>query len=383
MGLMLNRMHTFWNAYTQVILIFVATRFLIFLITGSVYVSAHLEPSAEGLVLSRGMSLTSVPLKMWERWDSQHYIEIATTGYTLTLNRALNTAYFPLYPLAGRLLNWLIPDVRLCLLLVSYIAFFVAVVLLYKLALLDFDPATALRAVVYVSVYPFTVFFSGIFTESLFLMLLVATMYFARTQQWFRAGFSGMFLTATRLLGMAAAPALTWEYCHQRRWDLRKIDRSALALLVVPLGLLAFMVYTYIAHDDFLSTFHSTRQIWGGKPSWPWVSFQNQIGRLGIPQLVPTAAFELLFALFAIGVLIGCFKYLRMSYALVAAVLVLVSFSNVSLQSFCRYLTTVFPMYLLLAQAGRRNGVHALIMIVSVAGMLFFTALFANGRFIG
>lgn len=379
----LKRLRTFWNSYRSIILIFLGTRFIVFLINAVVFISSNLNPAPPGPLLDRGIALADVPLLMWQRWDSNHYINIASNGYTVTLGKALNTAYFPLYPLLGFLVSFITVDTTVALLLVSNIAFLLALIMFYKLARLDYEHDTALRAVVYLSLFPFTIFFAGVFTESLFLLLLVSAFYYARTQAWLRSGVVGLFTTATRLVGMALAPALAWEYLQQRNWDVRKLDRCFLVLILIPIGLLAYMVYTHVAYGDFFSTFNSTKAVWGGMPSWPWLSFLNQFTRLEVPQLVPIAGFELTFGVLALLGIAGCFFSLRTSYAVLATCIILIAFSNVSLQSFCRYVTTVFPMYLLLARLGTRGGVHAFIVIVSTMGMIYFTALFGMGKFIG
>ncbi len=372
-----------WRSCKEIFLFFVLSRVLVFITNAAVFVSANLDPASPGVHLRDGMSLSKVPLLMWQQWDSNHYINIATNGYGLALNGAMNTAYFPLYPLLGHLVGWVIPDMTIALLVVSNIAFLFALLFLYKLVLLDDDSGAASRAVQYVCFFPFTLFFSGIFTESVFLLLLLAAFYFARTGRWLNSGIAGMFASSTRLLGSAVFPALAWEYAQQRSWKIRNIDRSAVALALVPAGLLLYFGYTYVVYGDFLSTFHSTRKGWGGQPAWPWVSFEGNISRLvhGYAVLIP--ALELVLATVAVGMVAASFRYLRTSYAILVAVLVLISFSNISLQSFCRYLVTMFPLYLLMARAGRRTPVHTAFMIVSAAGMVFITALFANGKFIG
>lgn len=379
----LNRLRSFWSSYRSILLLFLGTRFIVFLINAAVFISSNLNPTPTGSFLDRGIALADVPLLMWQRWDANHYINIASNGYTVTLGRALNTAYFPLYPLLGFLVSFITSDTTVALLLVSNMAFLSALIMLYKLARLDYDHNTAMRAVTYVSLFPFTIFFAGVFTESLFLLLLVSAFYYARTQAWFRSSVMGLFTTATRLVGMALTPALMWEYLQQRNWDVRELDRSFLALFLIPVGLLAFMVYTHVVHGDFFSTFNSTKTVWGGEPSWPWVSFFNQFNRLGMPQLVPIAGFELAFGFLAILGVAGCFFSLRTSYAVLATAVILIAFSNVSLQSFCRYVTTVFPMYILLAHFGRRNVVHVWVLMISTIGMIYFTALFGTGKFIG
>jgi hypothetical protein len=372
-----------WQSFKEILLFFVLSRALVFLINAAVFVSANLDPFSPGVRLRDGMSFSDVPLLMWQRWDSNHYIAIATNGYSVTVNGAMNTAYFPLYPLLGSLVGWVVPNMTISLLVVSNLAFFFALLFLYKLVLLDDDTGAGSRAVQYACFYPFTLFFSGVFTESVFLLLLLTAFYYARTGRWLNAGIAGMFASSTRLLGSAVFPALAWEYAQQRSWKVRSIDRSVAALALVPVGLLLYFCYTYVAFGDFLSTFHSTRKGWGGEPAWPWVSFEGNISRLvnDFSKLIPFL--ELLFAVVAVGMVVASFRYLRTSYAILAAMLVLISFSNISLQSFCRYLVTMFPLYLLMARAGRRTPVHTAIMVVSAAGLVFFTALFGNGKFIG
>jgi Gpi18-like mannosyltransferase len=52
---------------------------------------------------------------------------------------------------------------------------------------MDFDETLVSRAITYLLIFPTTFFFSGVYSESLFLALTVAAFYYARTNRWLLA----------------------------------------------------------------------------------------------------------------------------------------------------------------------------------------------------
>ncbi len=95
---------------------------------------------------------------------------------------------------------------------------------------LDFDRATAARAVLYLLVFPTTLFLSAVYAESLFLALTVAAFYHARRGQWWIAGALGGLAALARPHGVLLALPLAVEYLAQRDFDLRAIRGNILAL---------------------------------------------------------------------------------------------------------------------------------------------------------
>ncbi len=60
----------------------------------------------------------------------------------------------------------------------------------------------------YAAAFPFAYFFGMVYSESVFLLALVLTVYALRTRSWLVAALSGAVMTATRVTGVMAVPGL-------------------------------------------------------------------------------------------------------------------------------------------------------------------------------
>jgi len=138
------------------------------------------------------------PLRLW---DGLWYKLIAEEGYGEHVNTY--PAFWPLFPWLMRLgsditgvatetAGWVIANA----------SFLVALTLLYRLVALDFDRTIARRTVVALAVFPTSLFFSAVYTESLFLLLAVGALYAARRGVWFTAGALGLLAALTRSQGI-------------------------------------------------------------------------------------------------------------------------------------------------------------------------------------
>src|SRR5262249_27170544 len=117
---------------------------------------------------------------LFKAWDGGWYFSIARYGYAAPENPlgyvpgGRNViGFFSAYPLlmryAGRLFGSSQADVYFGGILVSWVAFMVAMLALYKLARLDVEQDQAARTVLYITIFPFAYFFGVVYTESLFL----------------------------------------------------------------------------------------------------------------------------------------------------------------------------------------------------------------------
>ena len=83
---------------------------------------------------------------------------------------AANIAFFPVYPLlmryVGRALRPAAGDLYLGGIVVSWVAFALAMVVLYRLARLDLPRRRAERAVLLTAIFPFAFFYGVVYTES-------------------------------------------------------------------------------------------------------------------------------------------------------------------------------------------------------------------------
>jgi hypothetical protein len=140
------------------------------------------------------------------RWDMPWYFGIAVEGYRYERGQAArqqNIVFFPAFPMlmrmAGRLLGGASTAYVLGGTLVVFAAFFWALVYLFRLARdLTGDEEAARGAVWFVAAYPFAVFFSALYTESIFLLGAVGAFYHFRRREFTRAAVWGLLVGLTR-----------------------------------------------------------------------------------------------------------------------------------------------------------------------------------------
>jgi hypothetical protein len=166
---------------------------------------------------NQGFTMLERAHPFWDtfaRYDAGWYHGIASQGYVFGAGGRNNLAFFPLYPMlmrgGGTLLGSRQEDFYFAGIVVSWIAFACAMVMLYKLARLDLDERRAERAVLYAAVFPFAYFFGLVYSESVFFLTLVSAAYAFRTRRWGWAALAGAAMTATRVTGVMALPGLAW-----------------------------------------------------------------------------------------------------------------------------------------------------------------------------
>ena len=322
-------------------------------------------------------------LAVWGRWDAEHYIGIATNGYSGT-----EPAFFPLYPLLIWLGGMLTGNHLLAGLFISNAASFFALLYLYKLVEHEFNRHVAHRAIFYVSIFPTAIFFSAVYTESLFLCLSVASFYYMRERRWLTAGAFGFFAALTRSEGVLLAVPMLIEWVVAAREGGREFFRYAfddvikplVGLALVPLGLATYMAYLWVLRGDPL-LFSHVQSHWGRQLAPPWASVAKTIGKIAhshIPQTVANQSLELAFTLLMIVALIVGFRRLRLSYIVYMALSILVPMSTASLMSMPRFALVLFPMFALFGLWGARQSFNNAYVAFSLSLLGLFTVLFAD-----
>ena len=121
-------------------------------------------------------------LEQYMKWDANNYVRIATGGYTYyTEGENFTTlAFFPLYPWLMRIVNIIFRDLRVSGLLTSFALYSGACCFLYKLFSIDYSKSVAVRAIIYMSVFPHALFFCVLMNESMLLFTSATTLYYIR-----------------------------------------------------------------------------------------------------------------------------------------------------------------------------------------------------------
>src|SRR5688572_23608475 len=189
--------------------------------------------------ISDGFQVSPHPLpNLPARFDAGWYSSIALEGYSFDgrFDKQQNLAFFPAYPalerVAGYPLGAFAPAVpretRMARLLwggvvISFLSFAWAAVYLWRLARETIGEARAPAAVALLAAYPFAVFFSAPYTESLFLLGSVAAIYHFRRQELVLAAAWGLLVGLTRPNGFLLSIVLAC-FIAERWWRERNIS---------------------------------------------------------------------------------------------------------------------------------------------------------------
>lgn len=319
-------------------------------------------------------------LSMWNRWDAPHYLRLADVGYRPRGEDRFFIVFYPGYPLAVRLASVVFRDLVLSALVVSAAASTGAAWLLYKLVRLDHDHPTAWRAVVVLFAFPTAYYLAVPYTESLFLLAVVGSVYAARTGRWPAAGLAGLTATATRVAGLALLPALAVEALRRPRSAvLRKLSWCALAVV----GALAYLTINWVVFGDPVHFLGVQRRHWSQQLVWPWEPTVEAARQLLTKS--PRDEFRLIYAgrlaaaVFGVAVLLWGRRRLRPTdqvYGWIGLALVM---SPSWLISLPRYLLGIYPLFIVLAVRVRNRALLAQVVIVSCAAQAYFFSLYARG----
>ena len=326
-------------------------------------------------------------LTPWLNWDGLHYLAIAKHGYVGT-----DMVFFPLYPALIRIFTpavWYEPAIAAVL--VSNAAFFFALLYLHKIVAREYDDAVAKRSTLLIAVFPTSFFFSAAYTESLFLALTIAALYYLQEHRWTVAGVLGGFAALTRVEGvLLVAPYLVEIFAPgsgllQQMRASRAVRRQLfMGIAMIPLGLLTYMVLLLLLCGDPLYFSHAQAH-WSRSLAFPWIGVRRAIeliahsGNLGT---IEVQSVELLFSGLSIGILILGARILPPAQRVYAALSLLLPLSTSTLMSMPRFFVVVFPLFTILAVWAARERLYTVMLGLSMPFLGFFVALFTTGRWV-
>jgi hypothetical protein len=280
-----------------------------------------------------------------------------------------------------RLFAFVTRDYLVSAFIVSTLASLVTAIVLQRLVELDYSKELAQRAVWFLFIFPTSYFLHIGYTESLFLMLALSSVYSARKQRWLLAGLFGALTCLTRANGLVLLPVLTVEAAHQY-WTTRRWQWQWLFIGVAALGFGGYLLLNeHVTGDPF--AFAKLEQHFFSKAlSAPWTGIDNAIGSLS---RAPSEAEmigvqEILFIALGLVCTIVSWIKLRPAYSvwMTGNWLLFVSVSFVL--SVPRYTLTMFPIYILFAMLAARRVWLAVITVWSILYLSFFASMFAWGR---
>ncbi|MGE0133484.1 MAG: mannosyltransferase family protein [Blastocatellales bacterium] len=323
----------------------------------------------------------SIPRELRElalRSDGAWYISIAKDGYEkkpFDLEKEHNWAFFPLYPLAVRAVAFFTGNYRLVAIALSNLFFFAALILLHKTVIaFGYDKAVANRTIFYVAAFPASYFFSMPWTASLLLLVTAGSFLAAKRGVWWVAGVCAGLASATHYRGSFLFPALLIFYWQCNRPF--KLRADVLGLLFAPVGLLAFMGYLYAITGNAFA-FADAQAVWKVR----WGFFLQPLFTFIISPFELSAGWNfrmLNFAAAATALVCGVawIRRRQWAWAFYVFISVITPLSTVTLEGHTRYMTVVFPLFVMLAIWGRSPLIDQSIRTIFLVMLTLMTAFF-------
>jgi hypothetical protein len=317
-------------------------------------------------------------IDIWSRWDARWYLDIVKYGYVVTddiQNTYSSVAFFPLFPILVKGLSFLIPraflsqSVYLLIGLVMNNTLFLAgLYFLYRLTEEFFHSETLSKAVLILLVaYPGSFYFSCFYTESLFFLLAVLSLYMAKQNRWPLAAVFCALLAITRPQGILMAIPLGILLLQSMQWKLKNFPLRALWLLIIPLPLLLYLTYLQALTGDFFAPI-SAQAAWGKETGNFVVNFID-VFRTTTADVYKIDSF-LTFLFVALSIL-ALFKLPSPAYGIYALIIILVPVISGTSVSMTRYIAVAFPAFVALVRTVKKEAV-----IYGLAAIFFAVQIF-------
>ena len=350
-----------------------------------------LASSMVGSLLTDSLSkLFTAAISHWVRWDAASYIDLAHYGYTASQPELL--AFLPLYPLLVRVFAFLsFGHYVFAGFLVSNLSLLGASWALYHIVNDEYGERTARRAVMILMFTPLSLVFSVPYAESLFLMLTLMSVFFARKHRFTTAAVFGALSACTRLIGLLIVIPLALEslkylntlnlrHTNTRRYRRLTFKLIALLLLVCAGTGVYLLINVIVAGRPFafLDTlkeyFNQTlgnvlrTERYSVQLAFSYGDINWQLGTW-IPQALAVFGAALL-----VLIMSPTIEPADGLYAWLYLVLVM---SPSWMMSGPRSLTALYPFYIALAFSCRRKWTYIAVMSLSIGVMCLFSYFYA------
>lgn len=332
---------------------------------------------------------TVAAFKDWlaQAGDIPHFLHIAEHGYSVGDEFENLVVFYPLLPVLIRLFSYIFRDYYVSGLIISNISAVAAGCYMYKLIKLDHEEEVARNSVLFMLLYPFCFFMSFAYTESLFLALSIACVYYARKGNWIASGILGGLSAICRTQGIIVFGVAAYEYVVQTadlaheapkggklKTFFKNLKISGLALLLIPAGYGGYLLINKVLFGDWFKFMEfQAAAPWYNGMDWFTNNLQQHMNMASqyaglsfviyLPQVV-------LFFLATALIFVGVKNKVRTSYLLHIAAYTIISFSSSWLISGPRYMLGCFFMFPVLATLARNRYWKIAITIIS-SGLLF------------
>jgi hypothetical protein len=337
--------------------------------------------------------VSSIPLvNFFSQWDGAWYTQIALFGYPAVSNPLSgNWAFFPLYPFLMRIFGTpfygLMSSTEAVLFagfLISNVLFFVSLFLFYNVTKIIFGKNRfALISTVFFAFWPGALFYSTVYSESLFMTFALGAFYLLEKGKTGKSAVLGFFAALTRTNGFLVLIPFVYNGLQARKYR-----TAVLQAIVIVLPYLLFNIYGYFSTGLFPVREIVYNHIWGASRLTLTQVTSYQIGYTGLFSLeamlilLPLAWFlfteKVPIRDFVMG-LVGERKDLKYWAFSIYILLMLLFYSDP--QNLHRYALPILPLYWVSALIwGKSKKIGKVMLIVPTVILVIGTMLFTTGN---
>jgi hypothetical protein len=324
---------------------------------------------------------------VWERWDACWYMKVATYGYE---PGERSVAFFPLFPAVV----WLVGATTalpypVAGMLVSGLAYIVAIAGLLRLIGDSHGLAIGRRTVLYLSVFPAAFFLFAPFTESLFLAGATWSLAFARERRWLVAALCATLAALTRTQGLLLLIPLAWEAFTavrgRRLRSPRAFAEAGASAIAVLAPAAVFVGYGLVARELTGETPYDAQSLWGGTEFHPpWALVAASVGWI-VERGDGMQALNLGTLLCAAALLVAGARRMPLAYSLYAwppLLLIAMRIQPTPLTSTTRYVLVLFPVFVVAALLTEHPWLQRAWLVISVLFLGVLATMFLQGDFV-
>jgi Gpi18-like mannosyltransferase len=190
------------------------------------------------------------------QWDGGNYIHIAKEGFTQTKY----FAFAPVYPLSLRIISLAFKHELVIGILLSSISFFLFLKILHKYLTQKYKNIVASNTIISYLVFPTTFFCLIVYSESLFLLLILLSIIFLEKNKMLLSATLAGVATLTRFIGVFFVFSQIYFIFKHKKFNFKNIS---LMFTLTPIGSYAFFFF-FKYNEPFI-----------------FINVQNQWGRFG------------------------------------------------------------------------------------------------------
>ena len=370
------------------------------------FVAPFILPFKPSFPLTELLQDLAIPhwLSAWANFDGVYYLTLISRGY---LAVGYVQAFFPIWPLILMPIWWVGSDLTWVVLVGQLVALgcFAGALLLYRHLLTHTEKITSQPftwLVVLLLLFPTSFYFAALYSESLFLLLVLGVFICAFHKKWWWAGILAGVASGTRVVGIFLVPALVIELVSQSQlWQSRNLSLTSLlawtrahvgqlsAISLGVVGLLGYSIFLWWHFADPLYFFRVQSEFGGGRQE-SLVLFPQVVWRyLKILTTVPLDLRYLIYLqefLAGVGglvILLLGFRKVRLSLWFFSLMAVLLPTLTGTFSSMPRYILVAPAIFLIInAWLADHPKLRIVWLIISTLLLLCNTVLFIQGYWV-